>query len=113
MAPEPSSSQAVAAIFSWAHSFRAGPGVRWLKLSGLTELTMSQTALGGELLLQILRRAVRVLVVAKRAIGVVGFKDDDPALVIAEFDGLAVDVRAGKIRGGLANFNGQRGGSQG
>ena len=64
-------------------------------------------AFGGQILLQFLHRAGRVMVVAERAVGVVGFDDDNLALVIGQLDGLAVDVRAGEIRRGLADFHGE------
>ena len=63
-------------------------------------------ALGREFPLQILRRTGRILIVTKRAVGIIGLDDDDLALVIAQFDGLAGDVRAGEIRRGLANLDG-------
>jgi len=57
--------------------------------------------------LQILRRAVGVLIMAERAVGIVGFQHHDLVLVIAELDGLAVDV-CGRERRGFADFGGQR-----
>ena len=44
------------------------------------------------------------MIVAKRAILVVGFEHDDFAFVVAEFVGLAVNVPGGEIRRGLAHL---------
>ena len=70
-------------------------------------------AFGGQIPLQFLHRAARVVVVAIRTVGIVGLDDDDLALVIAQVDGFAVDVRAGEIRRGFAGFDGEGGGGQG
>ena len=55
-------------------------------------------------LLEALHCACFVMVCAERTIGIVSFKYDDFAFVIAELVGLSVDICAGEVRGRLAYF---------
>ena len=64
----------------------------------------------------VLHGAGGVVVMTERTVRIVRFEHHDFARVIAQFNGLAIDVSAGEIRGGFADFhgvgadhNGQRG----
>lgn len=61
-------------------------------------------AFGGHRALEFLHSAGAEMIVAERAIEIVGFEDDNLAFVIAEFVCFAFDVLGGEVRGGLADL---------